>query len=493
MHSPFTFNPNASRAASSYQQQSGYPQPVFNIGIASGFMNHHPNLFVNQRSFTRSFASVVSCENNLEKFQNMNNVNRGNGNNGIINQQKPGLIGTILKHLKPQTQPYNYQGPSQQKEFNDYTFIPTMQCNHLQNNQHRQIFSQAPAANHISTAIPSEPFYQPPASANNNSNMTATRKIMASLFGGYQQTSQQQQPPRTRNNRWFNKSFRCRGGRGRNHNNSQFRDQAVNFPKNSQEKERTFLERDIQDDSCDFIEVFEDQNVMCSETTPEKNPNETAKGSCYSTTTTSDDPPFMIYSLEEFPAICSVARATTSAEKNPQLEKDVAKKPDEGFVCVPSEASFLTPSFTPKRTSLCEKLINSPKKLFPTCTPVTPKSCLKTRPQRRVSECSDDFIVFADECDLTFSDTESETDSDDDDDDDDEMIGVIQEDEEDEALTSDEEEDDEAMTEDGIDGVGSPEVQVDSGVEERRVSVALVLFTECFLTHIETGLLLGSL
>lgn len=480
MHSPFTFNPNAHRAASSYQQQSGYPQHVYNIGASTGFMNHHPNLFVNQRSFTRSFASVVSCENNLEKFQNMNNVNKANVNNSVIsNQERPGLIGSILKHFqKPPIQPY-HQVSTQQKEFNDYTFLPTMTGNHLPTFQHQQVFFPPPNHNNhinINMSMPSESFYQPTPSANNNNSMTATRSFMASFFGGYQQ---QPGSTRPRNNRWFNKGFRCRGtGRGRNHSNAQFRDHAVNLPKNAQEKERTFIGRDIQDDSCDFVEVLEEKDVVGNEATPANNPNETAKGSCYSETTTSDDPPFMIYSLEDFPAICSAANSKPLSAKNPQAKKDVPKKADEGFVCVPSEASISTPSFTPKRTSLCEKLINSPKKLFPTCAPITPKSCLKA-PRRRFSECSDDFIVFADECDLyqeTDSDTESETDCDDDDSDDDEMIGVIKEDEEDssedEAMSSEDEDEDDEITsdKDGVDGVESPEVQVDSGMEEKRVS-----------------------
>jgi hypothetical protein len=435
MHSPFTYNPNAHRA-SNYQQQSGHQQPVYAIGAPyTGFMTHPA--VMNQQTFARSFASVVSCERDLTKHQNCQNGN----NMGIIN--------SFMRHFNQRPQMPHYQKiQHQNKEFEDFTRMPSLPASnyiHTQNHP-QQHFYQQPHPHHINMKVPfvSGQFY--PQSANDTNN--PTRSFMASFFGGYQQCPQPQAKPKQR--KWFGRGFRCGRGGGNRWRNSKFHENDVNLQKNFHEKERTIIEHDIHDDICDFVNVDE-KDVMakdvCDSKASSNNPNETAKGSC-------DDPPFMIYSLEEFPAI--VPAATTP----PTTVKPKAKeKCEKGFVVLPQDASKSTPCFVPRRFTLCEK-VEQMIKSSPTRINGYLKPCLK-QSRRRFSECSDFEIEFMREPDegeeaneIEFSD-DDETDSDDEDDGVDGLDG-LKCDEEDDFDEDDEEE--------------APEHQLDSGVEERRVS-----------------------
>jgi hypothetical protein len=484
MHSPFTFNPNVHRTSSKYQQQSGgYQQPVYNIGappaFGSGFMNHPPpNLFVNHTSFTRSFASVVSCENDLLKRQQISNINKGNNMNSN-DCNNSGILGSIFKHFNKPTIPQ--YPPAATKEFEDFTHMPsTLSANNCHTYSHHQphYYQQPPPPSQCSMKMPiiSGPYFPP--HQNTNQNNMATN-IMTSLFGyprpqhHNQQYQQQQGPPKPKNQRWFNRGgFRCRGnnnnnnGKWRNPNSSKFHDHDASLRKNIHEKERTNIERDIHDDSCDFVDVAKDKDVIC-----DINSKKTARNETCSNETTDDSPPFLIYSMEEFPAIAS-SKIPVIELKSPTPPAKTPVKSDEGFVLFPSSASISTPSFTPKRISLCEKIIKSPQRLFP--KPLALKPCLKPS-RRRISECSDDFIVFASDCkesedEDSDSDVETESDDSDDDDDDDidfdahEMKDIV----EDDGETSDEEEDC-----DNEDEVDTPEHQLDSGVEEKRVSFTI--------------------
>lgn len=473
------------RTTSNYQQQSGvyqYQQPVYNIGAppAASFMSHPPNLFVNH-SFTRSFASVVSSDSDLTKHQNMGNKL----NCARSEQNNTGLLGSLFKHFnKPPPPQYQPSTMQQHKEFEDFTNMPSMNNNHQLNFSipQQQHYYQHPPTTHINMPLISGPaYYQahcPSANNTNNTMTAATRNFMASFFSGYQQRQPQQPPPKPKNQRWFNRGFRCRGGRGRNgynNNGNKFHDHDVNLPKNLHEKERSSIERDIQDDSCDFVHVVQDKDVVSDKKVSTNNPNETAKGSC-GPVGAEDDPPFMIYSLEEFPAIVCTSNSVEvkSPTASPPAKRLETEKSNEGFVLLPASTSTSTPSFTPKRLSLCEQIIRSPQKLFPKL-PLKP--CLK--PSRRtVSECSDDFVVFADVSneyptqDITFCDTD-DSESDDEDDDD----SIIFEGEE---MTDVQEEyDNESSDED--DEVDSPEHQPDSGVEEKKVSCVNILSSGNFL------------
>lgn len=482
MYSPFTFNPNAHRASSNYQQQQqiGFQKPLFNIGTTSGSLNHSQNLLVNHCAFTRSFASVVSCENNMGIRQNMSNVNKESTNQS--SNSNSGIIGSFLKHFnKPSVPQYpsKIHSVQQHKEFEDYKIMPSLSVTHIPTYnaqpQQQQNYQQSPSSHiNIKISTPSDSCFQAQQSANKNSyGATKTRKIMASLFGGCQQ--QQQQQGSSKGQRWNKKVFRYRGGSWRSQSNdlNKFHERDVNLPKNVHEKERSSIERDILDDTCDFVHVVENKEEEMKMSS--NNPNETAKGSCY--TTSSDEPPFMIYSLEEFPAIVT-SRRIPNAVDVPTTEMTLENTCEEGFVVLPSDASISTPSFIPKRTSLCERIIKSPQKLFSKPPPCVLKPCLKTPTRRRMSECSDDFIEFAycgddQQRDISFSDSESETDSEEEDDDDDEieMTGIIEE--KDDEMSEEEEED-------IVDGDHTPEHQVDSGVEERKVICAIINEIERF-------------
>lgn len=427
MHSSFTFNPNAHRASLNYQQQSGHHQPVYNIGAPlTGFMSHHPNNIMNHHSFTRSFASVVSCENDLGNPQHVNKSNTCNKNNNV------GILNTFMKHFNKPTMPQYQTVTPPGKEFEDFIHMPSLPAHNYINNKSPHFYQQPQTTSHINIKVPiiSGQIYPQSAQVSSANNNNPTRNIMSSLFGGYQQRQQ----PKPKNHRWFGRGFRCGRG-GSRWTNPKFHDRDVSLQKNIHEKERTRIEQNIQDDSCDFVHVED----VINRDEKEKSSNETAKRS-------SDDPPFMIYSLEEFPAIVSAAPVAVPPATKENCE--------EGFVVLPTEATISTPTFNPRRFTFCEK-VEQIIKSSPTRINGYLKPCLK-KTRRRMSECSDDFdIVFESEpqADFIFSDDDSETDSDSDDDD----MGEIAE------------EDDESLDED--DEVDSPEQQLDSGVEEKRVSL----------------------
>ena len=473
MHSPFTFNPNVHRTYQQQQQSGFHQQPIYNIGVppptfSSGFMSHPPSIIVHP-AFTRSFASVVSCENNFGLRQQGNIIsgkNNINVNSQTTSNNNPGFISSLLKHFNKPSMPQYKANCHQPKEFEDFTHIPSvvMDLPHFNINiDPHHVYQHSQQTNTTTNRMKSDSFCSPQQSANFNSQ-TAPRQrnfFMASFLDGYQQM-------KPKYPRWYQRGgFRCGRGKSKNNNSNKFHHDDVNMAKNIHEKERSSVERNIQDDSCDFVDV-KDATIECGVeiVMSTENPNKTAKGSC--STMPADDPPFMIYSMEEFPAIVTETTTTTKGKKKTPLvdkksppAKYLKEEKSEGFVVVPTKATLSLPSFTPKRISLCEKIIASPQKLFPTKPLLALKPCLK--PSRRtVSECSDDdFIVFADDdCDgaenqdeSIYDDDDSESESDDDE------IGG------DEEMSCDEEEDD-----DVVDHPETPETQLDSGVEERKVS-----------------------
>lgn len=337
--------------------------------------------------------------------------------------------------------------------------------NHYNQNQHYYQPPPTTATNHINMTYVGDPYVGSAQPSANFAPVATT--FMTSLFRGYQQPPPPG-PPKPRNPWFCKKGFRYRGWRGGRNSSNRFHDHEVILPKNVHEKERSSIERNILDDSCDFVDVSEDKDVMNQVKREEtNNPNKTAGGSCL-TTLQSVDLPFTIFSLDDFPAIAATKTRKTAGKKTapPAKTRDSKEECEEGFVVVPTDASMSTPSFTPKRISVCEKIISSPQRLLHNTMPLIRKSCLKpTRRYERESECSDDFIVFTDECDSgtreddIFCEGDSDCESDSDDSDDDEMDGIEEEDES----------EDEDMSEDDADDQEPQEIQVDSGVEEKRV------------------------
>lgn len=415
-----TYNPNR---ASNYQQQKGQQQPVYNMGTSfSGFMSQ-PNHTMNHHTFARSFASVVSCENDLGKFQQMNNANSCN-NKSILN--------TFIKHF---TRP---SMPPQNKEFEDFILTPSLpDHNHIDTTHHQPPhFHQQPSSHHINVMpIIGGQIYQSNQVLSANIDNNPTRSFMATFFGGFQ--THQQPQTKLKQQKWFGRGFRG-GNRWRK---PRFHDHDVNLQKHVHEKERSSIERDIQDDICDFVHVHEMDVMRKDVKVSENNPHKTAKGSC-------EDLPFLMCSLDDIPAVSPVV-ADPPANKPIEMPSAV-----DGFVVLPQDASRSTPCFVPRRLTLCEK-VEQILKSSPTRINGYLKPCLKKN-YRRYSECSDDFVIeFVHEPNENQEEEDfSETDSDDDEDNIDGTMHGIMKQSDDE--TSDEEE--------------SPEQQLDSGVEERRVS-----------------------
>lgn len=470
MHSSFTFiNPNVHRVPGS-QQQSGHP--IFNIGApASTFLSHTPNLFVNHPAFSRSFASVVSCD-NFGIRQQFNSVNKMNANN-YSGQTSPqhtnnnsGIISSILKHFnKPtNTSPAHQQGPrnQQNKEFEDFTHLPGFNM---------PIFRSSPPSQFSPHSQPSQSNKSdtetaPPSANNMSPSMTApARNFVASLFG--------QGQSRPKNPRWYHRGFRCRSRGWRNQNNNKFRHDDVNMSKSIHEKERSGAGKGIHDDSDDFVDLMDEMNEMNGNV---NKTYETAHGSCARAPTV-ESLPFTICSMDDFPAIDSTKKPLRQ-KKSPSPAKNIKKQAKREKVVAAAIPETADPEPTPKveRTPFVDTLMLSKKALdrvFPSKAPgriapilKNPSECFcvntsvdtsswlneKARlqscdeivvlmpqfpkKQRIPSECSvdDDFIVFGSEChdspdcdeDLwsgseedesdSDSDTESELDEDDEDD-----------------------------------------------------------------------------
>jgi len=474
MHSSFTFNSHAHHRVphqQQQQQQSGSGQPIYNIGAPSfngmSHATHHHqqnNLFVNHHPFVRTYASVVSCDELGRRQRNVNNETQRNSSNTSNNNNHTSILGSLLKHFKPcttnnlpashnstanhaatptnapkETHPHQQQ---QHKEFEDFTHLPLMtKCPNGGSLTFAHIFHYN-QPNPVKVPIISGPYYTtttqtPPSveSSSGSANRSRYSSIMASLFGGkpaWNQSSQQQQQ----------QTCRSRGRR-------RFHNSGVNFPKNTHEKERSDIERNIHDDFCDIVadkdKIMMD-NVECDMQKQQKPQQSLCVNSRIDAP--AGELPFEIFSLKDFPAIAAAAnsaakcvlrrKSPTASPPAKRQEMEHSDSEDDELVVFKNEAIATTPSFTPKRITICEKVSNfvksSPKKLFITTVPL--RSCLKATPiHQRQCEDDDSFIVFA-------SDSEDE----DDDEDDDVSDGDINEETETEDDDSDidmEEEDDE--------------------------------------------------
>lgn len=468
MHSSFTFiNPNVHRVPGS-QQQSGHP--IFNIGApASTFMSQPTNLFVNHHAFTRSFASVVSCDNFgiRQQFNSVNKMNANNYNGG--HQTSPqhttnnsGIFSSILKHFNKPNVSAHHQGPRnhQSKEFEDFTHLPGFNMT---------VFKSPPPPNQFS------PHSQPsqsnksdietaPPSVNNNSPRcitTPATNFVASLFG--------QGQSRPKNPRWYHRGFRCRSRGWRNQNNNKFRHDDVNMSKSIHEKERSSAGKGINDDSEDFVDLMDEMNEMNGYVNRKY---ETANVSSAKAPTV-EPLPFTICSLDDFPSIESTKKPIRQ-KKSPSPAKNIKKQANKEKIpatAIPEKAepeptppverapyvdSFLLSKqaldrvFPSKAQGSLAPILKNPSECFCVNTSVDTSSWLQEKSrlqygdevvilmpqlpkkkQRIPSECSvdDEFIVFGSDCqdspdcdeDLWSdseeeeSDSESDTESDDDD------------------------------------------------------------------------------
>lgn len=442
------YNQRYSKCPPNYHQpQGGMPLYCINA-YAYPLMNHmSANMIVNQTPFQRTFASVVSCEKpNFNPTQSVSNE---------INQNS-GIFNSFIKRLTKQPPPPQQQPPQQQqqqqlhtmqnyphKEFEDFTKIPTV----IKSSQQSSNFSSPPP--HF---VDNSQFFQPPPPPHKqyqpNNHNRPRNNFFHTIMGNFypQQQQQHQNHQQQHQNRWGFRGFRC------NRNRPQHRRFHYNDAKNVHEKERTNIERDIKNDYCDIAKRSVNENQL-------RNRKETANNNNQQLKCDKDEknPPFEIFSLEEFPAI------TSTINNSDIMEQD--------FVSYRDDAAATTPTYTPawpKRISLCEKvskIVKSPQKLLALPTLATPRrSCLKPTPRhnRSMSECSDDFIVFerVDDKQEESDEDISEEEDDDDDDDDSEMS------DEDTIMEGDDEVD-EAM--DREDESMQCDQQPDSGIEEKKV------------------------
>lgn len=427
-----------------YQQQSG--QTIYNIQAFGPYpitMSHTPaNIFVNQPHLQRTFASVVSCEN--QNFGTTHHFEETPDNSGsILNSFIKRLSGQPQQPVAPQSQLYNQYT---QKEFEDFTKMPTV-IKSPQPTNYTNSYStplQFPG-NYEAMKMPfmnqsayyQSPSHPPPPKQHHHTPRPQRNNLFNAFWGNFYSPQQQQHQnqqqaynqqqqtsyQKPNNQRWYQKGFprfRCNRNNNRqqqqpHRHNSRFHHSDASNPKHMHEKERNSIDRDIKNDYCDI--KYETKSVADQERC-NNNKIETANTSKNNCDNSEENPPFEIFSLEEFPAIPSTCNGSIAAKK-PEVDHE------HDFVTYKDDAAATTPTYTPswpKRMSLCEKMskiVKSPQKLLPTL--VTPKrSCLKpTMRNRSMSECSDDYIVFIkeenDEIDCDEDDNEDDDCSDDDD------------------------------------------------------------------------------
>lgn len=251
--------------------------------------------------------------------------------------------------------------------------------------------------------------------------------------------------------------------------------------KNRHEKGRHSIEHDIRVD-CD---IFNKKMNRTNNQSVQRNSN-SKRSTENLPKMESKNPPFEIFSLEEFPAIpvattkashdqiCPRTPASTSSACSSHNRMHVTTECDESdYVKYQDDIAKITPSFIPRRLNLCEKVTNivkSPTKLL-SIPMISPKrSCLKPQRRRTVSECSDDFIVFDRSCceenntlDSEIEDFDESDDSDDD--------GVPESDNED---LEDEDDADGNILENSSEEIHFESHQPDSGMEERKVRILFI-------------------
>lgn len=408
MHPTFS-NYTKGQRVPGYQQQSG--QTIYNIGAFGPYpitMSHAPaNIFVNQPHLQRTFASVVSCENpnfgTTHHFEETPTADNG----GIFNSFIKRLSKQPPQPMTPQPQLFQ-QYPH--KEFEDFTKLPTVIKTPQPVNYTTSFSTPLPYSGNYETKMPSmnhSGYYQPAPKQNHPTPRPPRNNFLNNIWGNWYSQQQQHQlqtshqKPNNNNQRWYQKGFhRFRCNRNNNHkpqqqqpqrHHSRFHQNDGSNPKHMHEKERNSIERDIKNDYCDIKykgESIEDQQ-RCN-----NNNLETAKTSSECDNSEAN-PPFEIFSLEEFPAIVATTCNVSQAARRQEVDND------HDFVTYKDDAAATTPTYTPswpKRISLCEKvskIVKSPQKLLPMTLATPRRSCLKpTQRNRSMSECSDDFIVF---------------------------------------------------------------------------------------------------
>lgn len=114
--------------------------------------------------------------------------------------------------------------------------------------------------------------------------------------------------------------------------------------------------------------------------------------------------PFFIYSEVDFPEIKKTLVKPTKSRRrrnnydvNRKSKKQDCLERSDKYVVIAREAAATTPTFEPPKRSLCDRIINSPKKILPCSQSLLfpKKPILKlSKARRSFSESSDDWIEF---------------------------------------------------------------------------------------------------
>lgn len=452
MHSSFNFGNQLHQCFSSFQNQRCVHYPTNNLRIGNSRNIHNqPN---------RSFASVVGYP--FAQLGDIQIVGKMETSNP---QQK-----TLHQHNQ-----YQYQAMMGNKEFHDFQHMPTMATQgHPPNPDQSYQKPQKTESfhNHIGAV--------------DGSSMFNPRSIVSSFLRNYhkssspQKTTSKMNQPYNRNNNFNHQNYQQRR---KPHSDSQTSNYYQNsVPKNFHKKDRSNIERVIHEDVKDLrSKTYKSAVNTLYKNSSQKTANDPSK--CKKENP--EEPPFLLYSLDEFPAIVNATnnhiklsrKKKKSRRHKTETDKKCKVKLEDEFVIISSEASVSTPPFEPPKISLCEKIIRSPKKLLMTTSRFPLKPILKlSRSQRRsVSECSDDWIQFDHD---SFPNNKQDMGCDDDETDNDD--DVEDEDEESEMETDEETEEDDESDEDdseisfdepdnGEDKIDAKIQPLDSGFEDKKV------------------------
>jgi hypothetical protein len=387
MHSSFNFGSQLQHCFPSFHNQRCVQYPPNRLFVGSGNFQSQTN---------RSFASVVGFPSTLIIEREIQPTNHIENHKFIINTR---------------TSPHKTMKMMANKEFHDFKHMPTMITHgHPVMDQSSPDTTQTKSFHkHIESAVGRNGFLNP-------------RNLVSSFLRNYQSSPQLQpqkqinknnQPSHNRNN--HTNRYQNKRNPHFDSNTSHHYQNAV--PKNCHKKDRSSLERVIHDDVCDLDSKISenDENLKKNQlNTTQKTANDASPSKNKET----DEPPFLIYSLEDFPAIVNATRTKMKGSKKRKsrlvnTSKKCDDKLEDEFVIIASEASASTPPFEPPKLSLCDKLMRSPKKLLTNSRfPLKPILKLSRSRRRSVSECSDDWIQFVPEPNVQHMEVDDEEESD---------------------------------------------------------------------------------
>lgn len=323
MFSPFNFG-NQLQCIPALQNHRCVQYPSLGNGLKVANAN-------NQGS--RSFASVVGYPSSFEKIQFSNHF------------MKTKNIPTKA------TQAYSqYQIMMGNKEFQDFHQMPSLPPQDSSPTYNQQPDKSAPSTKpfhcHLENVIGHTSFLNP-------------KNIVSSIIRTCQKSSTS--PTRNEsisNNKpnWKQQNHQIRKKSSVESKSYHHHHYAV--PKNYHKKDRSNLEREIHYDVCDPNTIILNTNVTNNNNERSDLQEKTKSGAASKKTTENEEnPPFLIYSLEEFPAIVSTIKPLKLSGKKKSRRLRTNKKfidaIDKDFVIISTDASFSTPQLElPKVSSL---------------------------------------------------------------------------------------------------------------------------------------------